>query len=71
MDREELIKMGNMISNKYLLPKQHLQITSRQVNYWKEWLFETYKNVNSFSETEIAETNTFENSFDSDSDIPF
>ena len=42
-----------------------------QVNYWKEWLFETYKNVNSFSETEIAETNTFENSFDSDSDIPF
>ena len=36
MDREELIKMGNMISNKYLLPKQHLQITSRQVNYWKE-----------------------------------
>lgn len=42
-----------------------------QVNYWKEWLFETYKNVNSFSETEVAETNTFENSFDSDSDIPF
>jgi hypothetical protein len=36
MNREELIKMGNMISNKYLLPKQHLQITSRQVNYWKE-----------------------------------
>lgn len=36
MTREELIKMGNMISNKYLLPKQHLQITSRQVNYWKE-----------------------------------
>ena len=42
-----------------------------QVNYWKEWLFETYKNVNSFSETEVAETNTFENSFDNDSDIPF
>ena len=36
MNREDLIKMGNMISNKYLLPKQHLQITSRQVNYWKE-----------------------------------
>ena len=36
MNREDLIKMGNMIFNKYLLPKQHLQITSRQVNYWKE-----------------------------------
>jgi hypothetical protein len=36
MKREELIKFGQMISNKYLLPKQHLQITSRQVNYWKE-----------------------------------
>jgi len=36
MNREDLIIMGNMISNKYLLPKQHLQITSRQVNYWKE-----------------------------------
>ncbi len=36
MNREELIKLGHMISNKYLLPKQHLQITSRQINYWKE-----------------------------------
>ena len=36
MNREELIKMGNLISNKYLLPKQHLEITSRQINYWKE-----------------------------------
>jgi hypothetical protein len=36
MNTEELIKLGQMISNKYLLPKQHLQITSRQINYWKE-----------------------------------
>jgi hypothetical protein len=36
MNREELIILGHMISNKYLLPKQHLQITSRQINYWKE-----------------------------------
>ena len=36
MNTEELIKLGHMISNKYLLPKQHLQITSRQINYWKE-----------------------------------
>ena len=36
MNREELITLGQMISNKYLLPKQHLQITSRQINYWKE-----------------------------------
>jgi len=36
MNAEELIKLGHMISNKYLLPKQHLQITSRQINYWKE-----------------------------------
>jgi hypothetical protein len=36
MSRKELIKLGHMISNKYLLPKQHLQITSRQINYWKE-----------------------------------
>jgi hypothetical protein len=35
MNREELIKMGNLISNKCFLPKQ-LEITSRQINYWKE-----------------------------------
>ena len=36
MNREELILIGNLISKKYLLPKQHLDITSRQINYWKE-----------------------------------
>jgi hypothetical protein len=36
MTREELILIGNLISKKYLLPKQHLDITSRQINYWKE-----------------------------------
>ena len=35
MNREELKKMGNLISNKCFLPK-HLDITSRQINYWKE-----------------------------------
>ncbi len=35
MNREELIKMGNLISNKCFLPK-NLEITSRQINYWKE-----------------------------------
>lgn len=35
MRREELIKMGNLISNKCFLPK-NLEITSRQINYWKE-----------------------------------
>jgi hypothetical protein len=28
--------MGNMISDRYLLPKKDLGITSRQMNYWKE-----------------------------------
>lgn len=32
---EELIKLGRVISKKYLLPEKHLGITSRQVNYWK------------------------------------
>jgi hypothetical protein len=36
MNREELIKMGSLISHKCFLPKKHLQITSRQINYWKE-----------------------------------
>jgi len=36
MNREELIKMGSLISDKCFLPKKHLQITSRQINYWKE-----------------------------------
>lgn len=35
MNREELKKMGNLISNKCFLPK-NLDITSRQINYWKE-----------------------------------
>jgi len=35
MNKEELIKMGNLISKKCFLPKQ-LEITSRQINYWKE-----------------------------------
>lgn len=35
MNREELIKMGNLISNKCFLPK-NLEITSRQINYWKD-----------------------------------
>ena len=36
MNREELLIMGNMISDRYLLPKKDLGITSRQMNYWKE-----------------------------------
>lgn len=32
---EELLKLGTLISEKYLLPKKHLGISSRQVNYWK------------------------------------
>lgn len=36
MTREELLIMGNMISDRYLLPKKDLGITSRQMNYWKE-----------------------------------
>jgi hypothetical protein len=35
MNREELIKMGSLISDKCFLPK-NLEITSRQINYWKE-----------------------------------
>ena len=35
MNKEELMKMGNLISNKCFLPK-NLEITSRQINYWKE-----------------------------------
>lgn len=35
MNRDELIKMGSLISDKSFLPK-HLEITSRQINYWKE-----------------------------------
>lgn len=34
-NRNELIKMGELISKKIILPKD-LQITSRQINYWKE-----------------------------------
>ena len=36
MTREELTLIGKLISRKYLLPKQHLDITSRQINYWKD-----------------------------------
>ena len=32
---EELIRLGTLISEKYLLPEKHLGISSRQVNYWK------------------------------------
>lgn len=32
---EELIQLGTLISEKYLLPEKHLGISSRQVNYWK------------------------------------
>jgi len=32
---KELMKFGALISEKYLLPEKHLDITSRQVNYWK------------------------------------
>lgn len=35
MNRDELIKMGTLISDKSFLPI-HLEITSRQINYWKE-----------------------------------
>ena len=41
-----------------------------QVNYWKEWLFETYKNVNSMEQTNVSEEHTFD-SFGSNDDIPF
>lgn len=34
-NREELIKMGELISDKHFLPKD-LEISSRQINYWKE-----------------------------------
>jgi hypothetical protein len=34
-NREELIKMGKLISDKHFLPKD-LEISSRQINYWKE-----------------------------------
>lgn len=43
---EELIKLGALISEKYLLPEKHLGITSRQVNYWKS------KNILPFFEKE-------------------
>lgn len=33
-NRDELIKMGRLISNQRFLPKD-LEITSRQINYWK------------------------------------
>ena len=33
-NKEELIKMGRLISNQRFLSKD-LDITSRQVNYWK------------------------------------
>ena len=36
MTREELLIMGKMISDRYFLPKKDLEITSRQMNYWKE-----------------------------------
>ena len=32
---EELLKLGTLIAEKYLLPEKHLGISSRQVNYWK------------------------------------
>jgi hypothetical protein len=35
MNRDELIKRGEFISKKSFLPKD-LEITSRQINYWKE-----------------------------------
>jgi len=36
MKKETLIKNGEYISRKYLLPERDLGITSRKVNYWKE-----------------------------------
>lgn len=36
MNKETLIKNGEYISRKYLLPERDLGITSRKVNYWKE-----------------------------------
>jgi hypothetical protein len=35
MNRDELIIMGRLISEKLFLPERHLGITSRQINYWK------------------------------------
>ncbi len=35
MNRDELIIMGRLISEKLFLPDRHLGITSRQINYWK------------------------------------
>ena len=35
MNKEELIKIGSLISNKCFLPK-NIEITSRQINYWKD-----------------------------------
>jgi hypothetical protein len=35
MNRDELIIMGQLLSEKLFLPERHLGITSRQINYWK------------------------------------
>lgn len=40
-----------------------------QVNYWKEWLFETYNNANSTEQINPEEHSI--DSFESDNDIPF
>jgi hypothetical protein len=40
-----------------------------QVNYWKEWLFETYNNANSTEQVNPEEHSI--DSFESDNDIPF
>lgn len=42
---------------------------SAQVNYWKEWLFETYNNANSTEQVNPEEHSI--DSFESDNDIPF
>jgi hypothetical protein len=48
MQEDDYIKTGKLFSQKYVLPR-HLNITSRQVNYWKERIilpfFEKEKHV--------------------------